>query len=55
VGFAYAIAEGCATVADTKLISASVLYIPVFLAVPASVEQLQKNQFEMQGPAFCRQ
>jgi alpha,alpha-trehalase len=33
----------CATVADTKLTSASVLYIPADFAVPASVEQLQKQ------------
>ena len=33
----------CATVADTKLTSASVLYIPADFAVPASVAQLQKQ------------
>jgi alpha,alpha-trehalase len=33
----------CATVADTKLTSASVLYIPADFAVPASVQQLQKQ------------
>jgi alpha,alpha-trehalase len=33
----------CATVADTKLTSASVLYIPADFAVPTSVEQLQKQ------------
>jgi alpha,alpha-trehalase len=33
----------CATVVDTKLSSASVLYLPADFAVPASVEQLQKQ------------
>ena len=33
----------CATVADTKLASASVLYIPADFAMPASVAQLQKQ------------
>ncbi len=33
----------CATVVDTKLSSVSVLYLPADFAVPASVEQLQKQ------------
>jgi len=33
----------CATVLDTKLSTASVLYLPADFAVPASVEQLQKQ------------
>lgn len=33
----------CATVVDTKLASASVLYLPADFAEPASVEQLQKQ------------
>jgi alpha,alpha-trehalase len=33
----------CATVADTKLSSASVLYLPADFAVPASVQQLEKR------------
>jgi alpha,alpha-trehalase len=33
----------CATVVDTKLSTASVLYLPADFAVPASVEQLQKQ------------
>ena len=33
----------CATVVDTKLSSASVLYLPADFAVPASVQQLQKQ------------
>src|SRR5271167_4165667 len=33
----------CATVVDTKLSSASVLYLPADFAVPASVQQLEKQ------------
>ncbi|HEY2547575.1 MAG TPA: trehalase family glycosidase [Candidatus Acidoferrum sp.] len=33
----------CATVVDTKLSTASVLYLPADFAVPASVQQLQKQ------------
>ena len=33
----------CATAVDTKLASASVLYLPTDLAEPASVQQLQKQ------------
>jgi alpha,alpha-trehalase len=33
----------CATVADSKLASASVLYLPADFAVPASVEQIEKQ------------
>jgi alpha,alpha-trehalase len=33
----------CATVVDTKLTSASVLYLPADFAVPASVQQLEKR------------